>query len=56
MRASSTANTWLLAALVTGLAGAIFILAAEQAAIGVLFLVVAAMFGVFAMTNGRRTG
>ena len=56
MRTMSTQRTWLLAAVLFLIAALTFLLFADNGTIGLLFLVIAALFAVFAftLTKGPR--
>ncbi len=53
MQQTSSSNMWLLAAVVLGLAAIVWIAAAGQVVLGVVFLVIAAMFAIFSQTVDR---
>jgi hypothetical protein len=46
---------WLIAAVLLGIAAVLWIVAAGQVILGVVFLVIAAMFAIFSQTTGRGT-
>ena len=56
MRASSTSGMWLTGALLLVLAAILWFAVVGNTMLGVLFLVIAAMFAVFALTMNRGAG